>query len=119
MKAKLNLTVDSPFHLFSPAWPATWANQYNTLVRQVKTGDNRWGMQAAMLNVQGNIIAPVALLIFQYYDFGYQDYFADIAAVLFLGVLVANLALLPVRLTRTIFWTNLAIHPGLVVCHFI
>ena len=76
-------------------------------------------MQAAILIIQGNVITPLALLIFQYYDFGYQNYFATLSAVLFLGVLVANLTLLRVRLTLSIFWISLLIHTGLIGWHLI
>ncbi len=99
--------------------PANWIAQYDTFVRLLERGNNRWGMQGVMLAVQGNVIAPLALLIFQYYDFGYQDYFAGLAALLFIAVLVANLALLPVRLTLLIFWISLATQAGLIAYHLL
>ena len=92
---------------------------YEKLINQLEKGNTRWGMQTFMLAVQGNILAPVALLIIQYYDFGYQDYFAGLLAVLFLGVLVMNLAVLPVRLIVNVFLLNVAIHAALIAWHLL
>ena len=117
-KPTLTLALATLLHQM-PAKSAHWLTPYDQLVTYLEKGNNRWGMQAFMLAVQGNILAPAALLIIQYHDFGYQDYFAGLLAVLFLGVLVANIALLSVRTILNLFLLNLALHVGLIGWHLL
>lgn len=61
MIAKLNTTVAGTLSLMQPA---SWIAQYTAFVHLLEKGNNHWGIQGVMLAVQGNVIAPLALRIF-------------------------------------------------------
>ncbi|MFC5409321.1 hypothetical protein ACFPMF_08395 [Larkinella bovis] len=97
----------------------SWAARYNSLVNLLETGDYRFTLMGAMLLIQGCILTPVALLVFQYFDFGYSDIYAGIAVVAFFAVLVSNLGLLSVRFCLNLFAVNVLLHLVLIGIHLI
>lgn len=96
-----------------------WTTRYNNLINLLESGDYRFTMMGAMLMLQGCILTPVALLIFQYFDFGYSDLFAGFAVVSFFAVLVSNLGLLSVRFCIKLFVVNVLLHLLVIGVHFI
>ncbi|WP_460635257.1 hypothetical protein [Larkinella harenae] len=96
-----------------------WTTRYNNLIHLLETGDYRFTMMGAMLMLQGCILTPVSLLIFQYFDFGYSDIFAGVAVAAFFAVLVSNLGLLSVRFCLNLFAVNVLVHLAMMAVHFI
>ncbi|RAJ95501.1 hypothetical protein LX87_03248 [Larkinella arboricola] len=97
----------------------SWTTRYNNLIALLESGDYRFTMMGAMLMLQGCILTPVALLIFQYFDFGYSDLFAGFAVVSFFAVLVSNLGLLSVRFCLKLFAVNVLLHLLVIALHFV
>ncbi|GAB3318494.1 hypothetical protein GCM10027299_10050 [Larkinella ripae] len=94
------------------------STRYTNLIKLIETGDYRFTMMGAMLMVQGCILSPISLLIFQYFDFGYSDVFAGIAVAGFFAVLVSNLGLLSVRFCLQLFAINVVLHLLMIGVHF-
>ncbi|MFD1141823.1 hypothetical protein ACFQ4C_11920 [Larkinella insperata] len=121
---KFLITTTMNTKLAFPAQPVaeqnlseSWTTRYNNLIALLESGDYRFTMMGAMLMLQGCILTPVALLIFQYFDFGYSDLFAGFAVVSFFAVLVSNLGLLSVRFCMKLFAVNVLLHLLVIGIH--
>ncbi|HEX8547909.1 MAG TPA: hypothetical protein VF691_13165 [Cytophagaceae bacterium] len=79
----------------------------------------RYMLIGILIIIQGNIIAPLNLILITHVNLGMDFIFVPLVTLTTMAVLVSNIAMIPMRYVMGIFIANLAINLAIAGIHFV
>ena len=79
----------------------------------------RYMMVGILLIIQGNIIAPLNLIMITHFNLGLDLIFVPLVTLTTMAVLVSNIAMIPMRYVLGTFLANLVINLAILAIHLV